>query len=57
MAIDRASNPVVRFAVFRGQQPRDDVRPQRKGSLWPAPRHDHRLTNSEPMSRHGDYLG
>ena len=57
MAIDRAFDPVVRLAVFQGQQPHDDVRPQWKGSLWPTPwRHD-RLTDPEAMSRHVGYLG
>ena len=36
MAIDGASDAVVRFAVFHGQQSYDDIRPQRNGSLWPA---------------------
>jgi hypothetical protein len=57
VAIDGASDPVVRFAIFQRQQPYDDVRPQRNGSLWPAPRRDDRLPNPEPISRHDGYLG
>jgi hypothetical protein len=57
MAIDGASDPVVRLAIFQRQQPYDDVRRQREGSLWPTPWHHDRLTNSEPMSRHGGHLG
>ena len=57
MAIDRASDPIMRLISDQWQQPYDDVRPQRKGSLWAAPRHHHRLPNPEPMSRHGGYLG
>ena len=57
MAIDGVSDPVVRLAIFHRQQPYDDVRPQREGSLWPTPWHHHRLPNPEPMSRHGGYLG
>jgi hypothetical protein len=45
MAIDGASDPVVRLAIFHRQQPYDDVRPQREGSLWPTPWHHDRLTN------------
>ena len=57
MAIDGASDPVVRLAIFHRQQPHDHIRPQRNTHLWPTPWHHDRLTNSEPMSRHGDYLG
>jgi hypothetical protein len=57
MAIDRASDPVVRFAIFDRQQPHDHIRPQRNTHLWPTPRHHDRLTNPEAMSRHGGYLG
>ena len=57
MAIDGASDPVVRLAIFDRQQPHDHIRPQRNTHLWPTPRHHDRLTNSEPMSRHGGYLG
>ena len=57
MAIDGASDPVVRLAIFHWQQPHDHIRPQRNTHLWPTPRHHDRLTNSEPMSRHGGYLG
>ena len=57
MAIDGAFDPVVRLAIFHRQQPHDDIRPQRNTHLWPTPRHHDRLTNSEPMSRHGGYLG
>ena len=57
MAIDGASDPVVRLAIFDRQQPHDHIRPQRNTHLWPTPRHHDRLTNPEPMSRHGGYLG
>jgi hypothetical protein len=57
VAIDGASDPVLRLTSDQWQQPYNDVRPQRKGSLWAAPRDHHRLPNPEPMSRHGGYLG
>ena len=57
MAIDGASDPVVRLAIFYRQQPQDHIRPQRNSHLWPTPRHHDGLTNSETMSRHGGYLG
>ena len=53
MAINGASDPVVRLAIFHRQEPHDHVRPQRNAHLWPTPRHHDRLTNSEPMSGHG----
>jgi hypothetical protein len=57
MAINGASDPIVRLAIFHRQQPHDHIRPQRNTHLWPTPRHHDRLTNSEAMSRHGGYLG
>jgi len=57
MTIGGASEPVVRLAIFDRQQPHGHIRPQWEGSLWPTPWHHNRLTNPEPMSRHGGYLG
>jgi len=57
MPIGRASDPVVGLAIFDRQQPHDHIRPQRNTHLWPTPWHHDRLINSEPMSRHGGYLG
>ena len=51
MAIDRASDPVVRLAIFYRQQPQDHIRPQRNSHLWPTPRHHDGLTNSETVGR------
>ena len=57
MAVNRASDPVVWLATDQRQQPYDDIRPQRSGSLWSAPRHYDRLPDLEAMIRHGQYLG